>query len=209
LSFSGAFGAAELTSPLWGEFNAENLLVATGLLLAHGYTLGQAITALQSVNPPPGRMQRVPGSVSAPAVIVDFAHTPDALAQVLQSLRAHSTGRVVCVFGCGGDRDAGKRTEMGSIAAQLADHVIVTNDNPREEDPQQIIAGILAGIGAESSHEVIADRALAIQAAIKQSAADDVVLIAGKGSENFQLIGGRSEAFSDAEVAAAALGAAS
>jgi UDP-N-acetylmuramoyl-L-alanyl-D-glutamate--2,6-diaminopimelate ligase len=209
LKFSGGFGVAELVSPMWGDFNAENLLVATGLILAHGYTLEQAITALQSVRPPPGRMQLVEGSESAPTVIVDFAHTPDALLQALQTVRTHSSGRVVCVFGCGGNRDEGKRTEMGAIAAQLADHVIVTNDNPRDEDPQQIVAAIVEGITADSSHEVITDRATAIRTAIEQSAADDVVLIAGKGSENFQLTGTSAEAFSDAAVAAEILGATS
>ena len=209
LEFSGAFGSGELRSSMPGSFNAENLLVATGILLANGYTLGQAITALQSVTPPPGRMQRVQSKQGGPTVVVDFAHTPDALTKVLTSIRPQVKGRIICVFGCGGDRDQGKRAEMGAIAVRLADHVIVTNDNPRNEDPAQIFAGIQAGMDDSSSHEVVPDRAAAIQAAIRMADLQDWVLIAGKGSENTQIIGDKAESFSDADVAAAELEGAS
>jgi UDP-N-acetylmuramoyl-L-alanyl-D-glutamate--2,6-diaminopimelate ligase len=205
LSFSGAFGEAELTSPLWGRFNAENLLVATGLVVARGYTLHQAITALQSASLPPGRMQLLKGATEAPAVVIDFAHTPDALSNALRTVRLHCRGRVICVFGCGGNRDQGKRSEMGAIAGQLADHLVVTSDNPRDEDPQEIIDAIVAGIENGARYQVIADRAEAIATAIHSAGADDVVLVAGKGSENYQLIAGRAESFSDEVVAGAAL----
>jgi UDP-N-acetylmuramoyl-L-alanyl-D-glutamate--2,6-diaminopimelate ligase len=209
LSFSGAFGEAELASPLWGRFNAENLLVATGLVLAHGYTLEQAITGLQSASLPPGRMQLLKGSADTPAVVIDIAHTPDALANALQTVREHCSGRVICVFGCGGNRDQGKRGEMGKVAGQLADQLVVTSDNPRDEDPQAIIDAIVAGVENGAQYEVIADRAEAIATAIGFACADDVVLVAGKGSENFQLIAGRAESFSDENVASAALRGAS
>ncbi|MGI9291863.1 MAG: UDP-N-acetylmuramoyl-L-alanyl-D-glutamate--2,6-diaminopimelate ligase [Gammaproteobacteria bacterium] len=209
LDLSGAFGEAQLVSSLAGIFNAENLLVATGLIVAQGYTLGQAITALQAVTPPPGRMQRISAPADAPTVFVDFAHTPDALAKVLESVKAHYNGKLICVFGCGGDRDQGKRGQMGAIAAQYADHVVVTNDNPRSEDPQQIMDDIVAGMDAGASYEVIPDRAAAITAAVCQGVAEDVVVIAGKGSENVQIIGDKTTKFSDADVAAKALASAS
>ena len=134
---------------------------------------------------------------------------PDALAQALQTLRGHCGGKVVCVFGCGGERDHGKRSEMGAIAERLADHTIVTSDNPRNENPQDIIDSIVAGITADGSYEVVADRADAITRAISNASAGDAVLVAGKGCENYQLIADRVEAFSDQDVAARALGVAS
>jgi UDP-N-acetylmuramoyl-L-alanyl-D-glutamate--2,6-diaminopimelate ligase len=209
IKFSGSYGAAEMTSALWGRFNAENLLVAVGILLAHEYSLEQAVTALEAGSVPPGRMQVVTGGADDPVVVIDFAHTPDALAQALQTLRGHCGGKVVCVFGCGGERDHGKRSEMGAIAERLADHTIVTSDNPRNENPQDIIDSIVAGITADGSYEVVADRADAITRAISNASAGDAVLVAGKGCENYQLIADRVEAFSDQDVAARALGVAS
>ncbi|MCP4276492.1 MAG: UDP-N-acetylmuramoyl-L-alanyl-D-glutamate--2,6-diaminopimelate ligase [Gammaproteobacteria bacterium] len=209
ISFTGRFGAAEMTSALWGRFNAENLLVAVGILLAHGYSLEQAVVALEASSVPPGRMQVITGSADNPIVIVDFAHTPDALAQALQTLRGHCTGKVVCVFGCGGDRDHGKRAEMGAIAEQLADYVVVTTDNPRDENCRSIIDAIVTGMVDVGSYEVIEDRAEAIARAIHYAEAGDAVLVAGKGSENYQLIADRVEAFSDEDVALGVLGVAS
>jgi UDP-N-acetylmuramoyl-L-alanyl-D-glutamate--2,6-diaminopimelate ligase len=209
ISFTGSFGTAEMTSALWGRFNAENLLVAVGILLAHEYSLEQAVAALEAGSIPPGRMQVIAGSAENPIVIVDFAHTPDALAQALQTLRGHCAGKVVCVFGCGGDRDHGKRSEMGAIANHLADHIIVTSDNPRDENPLAIIDAIVAGIDADASYEVVEDRTDAITRAINNAGSGDAVLVAGKGSENYQLIADRVEKFSDEDVAIRALGVAS
>jgi len=205
LCFGGAYGTAHMQSPLWGHFNAENLLVAAGLLLAHGYTLDAALGALESCSAPPGRMQIVGRYAGMPLVVVDFAHTPDALTKAIGVVRQHCTGKVSVVFGCGGDRDKGKRGEMGSVAAQLADRIIVTDDNPRNEDPQTIVAAIVAGMGAGSNVQVEHDRARAIRCAIETAGPDDVVLLAGKGSESYQLIGTHTLPFADADVATAVL----
>jgi UDP-N-acetylmuramoyl-L-alanyl-D-glutamate--2,6-diaminopimelate ligase len=150
-------------------------------------------------------MQCVPGSAGQPAVLVDFAHTAEALGKALQAARAHCRGRLWCVFGCGGNRDSGKRAPMGRAAVETADHVIVTDDNPRDEDSRQIIADILAGMDSRDTVQVIPDRAAAIQRAIHSAASDDVILIAGKGHEQTQTVAGVSRPFSDLAVAAAAL----
>ena len=205
IEFSGAYGAASLRSKLWGGFNAENLLVSVGILVSQGFSLDEALTAMDAGPVPPGRMEVVHGRTDAPAVIIDFAHTPDALTSALATARRHTGGKLICVFGCGGERDTGKRGEMGAVAGQLADHIVVTSDNPRSEDPAQIIAAIVAGIGA-ASHEVVADRATAIEAAIAAADADDTVLVAGKGAENYQLIGDAVLEFSDRAAAERALG---
>ena len=208
IEFSGAYGAASLHSKLWGGFNAENLLVSVGILVSQGYSLDEALTAMDAGPVPPGRMQVINGGDDTPAVIIDFAHTPDALAQALESVRRHTGGRLLCVFGCGGDRDQGKRAQMGAIADEMADFVVVTSDNPRHEDPLAIIDSIVAGIEGED-YEVVADRAAAIHRAIQDAGKDDSVLIAGKGSENYQVIGDRVAEFSDLLVAEHALGVAS
>jgi len=205
LRFSGAYGSAEIHSPLWGRFNAENLLVAAGILLAHGYDLQQAATALATCEPPVGRMQIVRSKAAVPLVVVDFAHTPDALAKAIEVMREHCSGAVSIVFGCGGDRDKGKRGEMGSVARQLADRVIVTDDNPRYENPDAIIDAILAGMADQENVTIVRDRAHAIATAVAASGPGDAVLVAGKGSENYQLIAGHSAPFSDVAEAAAAL----
>jgi UDP-N-acetylmuramoyl-L-alanyl-D-glutamate--2,6-diaminopimelate ligase len=205
LRFGGEYGAGEMQSPLWGRFNAENLLVAAGLLLAHDYALDAVLAALATCNPPPGRMQIVAKRANAPLVVVDFAHTPDALAKALAVVRQHCAGKVSVVFGCGGDRDKGKRGEMGSVAAQLADRIIVTDDNPRNEDPDAIAVAIVAGMPTGADVQVVHDRAVAIRTAIEAAGPDDVVLLAGKGSENYQLMGALTLPFADAEVAAAML----
>ncbi|MEO7385601.1 MAG: cyanophycin synthetase, partial [Gammaproteobacteria bacterium] len=196
---------ARLASPLWGRFNAENLLVAAGILLASGWPLNRVATALGGCTAPPGRMERVPGSTGGPAVLVDFAHTPDALRKALAAVREHCAGEVWCVFGCGGDRDRGKRAPMGEVAVAGADRVIVTDDNPRDEDPQQIIADILAGVPSLDRLQVVPDRAAAIARAIRLARSGDAVLIAGKGHETVQVTGATRRPFSDVAVAAAAL----
>jgi len=205
LRFDGEYGTAHMQSPLWGRFNAENLLVAAGLLLAHGYTLDAALGALANCNAPPGRMQIVGSRAGMPLVVVDFAHTPDALTKAIQVVRQHCAGKVTVVFGCGGDRDKGKRGEMGSVAAQLADRVIVTDDNPRNEDPRTIVAAIVAGMGVAANAQIVHDHALAIRTAIEAAGSDDVVLLAGKGSESYQLIGTHTLPFADVDVATAVL----
>jgi UDP-N-acetylmuramoyl-L-alanyl-D-glutamate--2,6-diaminopimelate ligase len=196
---------ARLQSPLWGRFNAENLLVAAGILIGSGWSLAQAAGALGSCAAPPGRLERVPGTPGQPTVLVDFAHTPDALGKALAAVREHCAGEVWCVFGCGGDRDRGKRAPMGAAAVNGADRVIVTDDNPRTEDPQQIIADILAGVRSLDRLQVVPDRAAAIERAIRLARPGDAVLIAGKGHETVQISGATSRPFSDVEVAGLAL----
>ncbi len=205
LSFSGDFGESELSSPLWGEFNAENLLVATGSLLALGLKLDEATAALSSCVAPPGRLQRLHGNGRHAEAIVDFAHTPEALQQALSAVRQHTRGQLWCVFGCGGDRDAGKRAAMGEVAASLADQVVLTDDNPRSEDPEAIAADVLAGMPDAERVARIADRSAAIQFALKTAANDDAVLIAGKGHETQQWLADGAVDFSDVAVARAAL----
>ncbi|MDP3032503.1 MAG: UDP-N-acetylmuramoyl-L-alanyl-D-glutamate--2,6-diaminopimelate ligase, partial [Rhodocyclaceae bacterium] len=193
------------TAPLVGRFNASNLLAVTGALLARGETLATIAAVLARLDSPPGRMQTL-GGKAMPLVVVDYAHTPDALEKVLTTLRGTTLargGQLVCVFGCGGDRDAGKRPLMGAIAERLADQVILTSDNPRSEDPQAIIAVIRAGMKKEVASE--ADRAAAIRQAVAQAAANDVILLAGKGHEPYQEIAGVRLPFSDGEHAKSAL----
>ena len=206
LQLSGDFGEGMLESPMWGRFNAENLEMATGVLLALGISMHDAIHALAECAAPPGRMERIQSGEDQPTVVVDFAHTPDALGKALEAVRDHSCGQIWCVFGCGGDRDRGKRGSMGAVAASLADYSVVTDDNPRSEDPQQIIADILAGMGSDAGIQVVRDQKKAIDVAIRSAGTDDVVLIAGKGHELTQLAGGRKRAFSDSAVARSALG---
>jgi UDP-N-acetylmuramoyl-L-alanyl-D-glutamate--2,6-diaminopimelate ligase len=204
LDVRSSWGNATLRSPLLGEFNADNLLTVLGVMLALDIALPDAIEALGQCTAPPGRMQRLGGG-ALPTIIVDYAHTPDALEQALRAVRAHFTGQVACVFGCGGDRDAGKRAAMGAISAALADRVVLTDDNPRSEDPQAIVDAIRAGMPASAAVTVIHDRAQAIRAALAPLAAGDVLLVAGKGHESYQLIGTQRRPFSDLAAADAAL----
>jgi UDP-N-acetylmuramoyl-L-alanyl-D-glutamate--2,6-diaminopimelate ligase len=206
LQLSGDFGTAELHSPLWGRFNAENLVVAAGILLALGFELENALAALAECEAPPGRMEIIRAREPRPTVVVDFAHTPDALGKALETIRDHCEGKVWCVFGCGGDRDRGKRGPMGAVAAKLADRAVITDDNPRDEDPESIVREILAGTGSGECVEVVHDRAAAIGYAIRAAQSDDIVLIAGKGHESQQIVGAEARAFSDAAVARVALG---
>jgi len=192
------WGTAPVVSPLLGRFNAHNLLATLAALLVSGVELDAAVSALAQVEPVAGRLQKL-GGEGKPLVVVDYAHTPDALEKVLQTLREVAAGKLICVFGCGGARDKGKRPLMGEVASRLADEVIVTSDNPRHEDPQAIIAEIVAGMNA--NRQVIEDRALAIAAALRRAAPNDVVLVAGKGHEDYQEIDGKRLPFSDVAVA--------
>jgi UDP-N-acetylmuramoyl-L-alanyl-D-glutamate--2,6-diaminopimelate ligase len=197
----------ELDVRLAGAFNASNLLALIGALLVYGMELDEIARVAQTLTPPPGRMQLL-GGENAPLVVVDYAHTPDALAKALEASREITRARgarLVCVFGCGGDRDAGKRPQMGEAASRLADRVIVTSDNPRFEAPQQIIADILAGAGPTAI--TITDRATAIREAVISAEANDVILVAGKGHEPYQEICGARAPFSDLDQAAQALAA--
>jgi UDP-N-acetylmuramoyl-L-alanyl-D-glutamate--2,6-diaminopimelate ligase len=193
-----------VASPLLGRFNADNLLAVAGVLHAFGAEPPAIAKLLSQLQPIHGRMNRLGGN-GRPVVVVDYAHTPDALEQALSSLRAHARGRLLCVFGCGGERDAGKRPQMAAIAERLADGVIVTDDNPRGEDGDAIVAGILRGFADASRVIVERDRARAIAIAIDAANADDVVLIAGKGHEPDQDIAGVRHPFDDTGVAKAAL----
>ena len=199
------WGRGEVRARVLGAFNVSNLLAVIATLIAAGLSLDQAIAAVATLEPVPGRLERVGGG-ALPLVVVDYAHTPDALEKALEALRpAVAAGhRLLCVFGCGGDRDPGKRPLMGAVASRLADHVIVTSDNPRGEEPRAIIDQVMSGI-LDGEVEAIEDRQVAIFAALHQARAGDVVLIAGKGHETYQEIAGQRHPFSDREVASAAL----
>lgn len=199
-------GQVEITTPLLGEFNAQNLLASLGALLALGVDVHAAAKALSQAPAIAGRMEIVEAtSDHSPVVVVDYAHTPESLARVLATLRSITTRNLVCIFGCGGDRDATKRAPMGRAAEQGADLVIITSDNPRGEDNEDIAAAILLGMHEPLRVQVIHDRARAIESAIDAAGAGDVVLIAGKGHEARQEIAGMKYEFSDAQVAAQSL----
>lgn len=177
-----------LQLPLLGEFNVQNALAALRCLQALGQPLAALLQAATLLKPVAGRMEQYPLHSGA-VVVVDYAHTPDALQQTLFALRAHCVNHLWCVFGCGGDRDKGKRPLMGQIAEQLADHLILTSDNPRSEEPMQILRDIAAGVSENCSYTLEPDRKLAIKLALLQAQPDDIVLIAGKGHETEQIIG--------------------
>ena len=200
-------GEGAFHSPLVGRFNLMNLLQAVGALVQQGVPLPQLLEGLANFRGVPGRMERVVVGDGGgdPAVLVDYAHTPDGLANALAACRPFTGGRLICVFGCGGDRDRSKRPQMGAIAAQLADQLYVTSDNPRTEDAQQILADVTAGIAPGASMQVEADRAVAIAAAIAAAAPGDLVLIAGKGHEDYQILGTTKVHFDDREEAEKAL----
>jgi UDP-N-acetylmuramoyl-L-alanyl-D-glutamate--2,6-diaminopimelate ligase len=200
-----SWGDARVRSTLLGRFNVSNLLGVAGAMLVSGVPFDCTAAALERIEPVAGRMQRLGGG-DAPLVVVDYAHSPDALEKTLGTLKDVARaggGRLLVVFGCGGERDRGKRPLMGAVAARHADRVVVTSDNPRGEDPAAIIADIVAGI--PGTHEVIEDRRAAIAHAIAHAAAADVVLLAGKGHETYQEIAGRRLPFSDAAEAGRAL----
>lgn len=202
----GDFGSGHIDSRLLGRFNAQNLLAVNGALLALGVPLAEALVMVSRARTVPGRMECFGGGLRAPLVVVDYAHTPDALEKALSAARSHCRGQLFCVFGCGGERDRGKRPQMGAIAARLADRVIVTDDNPRHEDGGAIIREILAGIPDAGPVRVERDRAQAVAEALHAAAPGDVVLVAGKGHEDYQIIGDESRAYSDRDTVSDLLG---
>ena len=195
--------------PLYGDFNTENVLTVLAVMLAMGDSMAKAAQKFAYLKPVMGRMERFGGSVRQPLIFVDYAHTPDALDKVLSSTRKHCQQALWVVFGCGGNRDKGKRSQMGRIAEQRADYVIITDDNPRFENGLDIVNDILAGcssIGRNSGKvEVIQDREQAIQNVIARAAVNDCIVIAGKGHEDYQEIKGQRQAFSDSRVVLEAL----
>ena len=197
-------GRVAVDTALVGRYNVSNLLAVAAVLHDAGLPAAEVARRIADLTPPPGRMERVGGN-GEPLVVIDYAHTPDALENALKALRDVATprdGRLCVVFGCGGDRDKGKRPQMGRIAERLADRVLVTSDNPRSESPQAIIDEILAGM---THAEVETDRATAIRRAVAEAAASDVILLAGKGHEPYQDLGSVRLPFSDVEQAQAAL----
>ena len=204
---SSSWGDGEFSLSLPGDFNVANAVTVLALLLRHGVPMDQACDALSMVDAPAGRMQRVAGPDTAPSVFVDYAHTPAAIEVALRALRAHCKGQLWCVMGCGGDRDAGKRPQMGRAAERVADRIVITSDNPRSESPTEIIDGIVGGLANTEHATIIEDRAAAISWAVEAAAAEDCILVAGKGHENYQLVGDERRDFSDVGVAAKALAA--
>jgi UDP-N-acetylmuramoyl-L-alanyl-D-glutamate--2,6-diaminopimelate ligase len=208
MTVGGSFGSSRVTTRLMGRFNAENAVVVLACLVGLNLPLTGACAALSECDAPPGRMEVIePSTPAKPMAVIDYAHTPDALAKALQALREHCRGALWCVFGCGGDRDPGKRPLMGAVADDLADQIIVTDDNPRSENPRSITLGITAGITSHAAR-VINDRSEAIAAALTEATAGDMVLIAGKGHEDYQIYGDMRRSFSDRTEARKHLGVA-
>lgn len=205
LKLASPWGDGEIRTGLLGSFNVSNLLAAAGTLALLGMPWNQVMHQMEIMQAVPGRMHCMGGEVSQPVVVVDYAHTPDALQQALTALRSHLHGRLVCVFGCGGDRDAGKRPMMARVAESLADRIILTSDNPRGEQPSAIIGDMLAGLERPEHAIVIEDRASAIRRAVRESGSGDIVLVAGKGHENWQELKGQKIPFSDEAAVNAAL----
>jgi len=197
-------GRSEIKNKLIGEFNVSNLLAVAAVLHCRRYDLAQIAHVLSLVSPVQGRMEDVglvEGSGELPGVVVDFAHTPDALEKALTALKPHCHGKLWCVFGCGGERDKGKRPEMGAIAAKYADRMVITADNPRSENVSDIIQDIESGISIGAAYQVELDRSEAVRCAVMNAANDDLILLAGKGHENYQDIGGKKYAYSDRDTA--------
>jgi len=196
-------GEATLRSPLLGRFNASNLLAVLAVLLVAGLPLPEAVIRLARAQPVAGRMEHFGGG-ARPLVVVDYAHTPDALEKALTALREHTHGKLICAFGCGGDRDRGKRPQMGAIAERLADIVILTDDNPRHEDAAAIRSEIRAGM--QGTPTEVADRTSAVRAALAEAGRGDIVLVAGKGHEDYQQIGSERRPYSDRDTVRVLLG---
>ena len=205
ISFISSWGDSRFVLPLPGDFNVANATLVLALLLNRGVPLEAACDVMSQLSAPPGRMQRV--ATDGPAVYVDYAHTPNALEVALQALRAHCRGKLWCVFGCGGDRDTGKRAEMGSAAERWGDQVVITTDNQRYEDALAIIDDIVGGLSHRDEATIIEDRAAAVGWAIGHADDNDVVLLAGKGHEDYQEVAGQRTRFSDFAVAESALAA--
>ncbi|WP_426816933.1 UDP-N-acetylmuramoyl-L-alanyl-D-glutamate--2,6-diaminopimelate ligase [Winslowiella sp. 2C04] len=205
ITFESSWGNGVIDSRLMGAFNVSNLLVALATLLSLGYPLDGLIATGNQLQPVCGRMEvfNAPGKAT---VVVDYAHTPDALEKALEAARLHCKGQLWCVFGCGGDRDKGKRPLMGAIAEQFSDVVVITDDNPRGEEPAAIVEGILSGLLDAGRARVVHGRAQAVTNVIMQAQEDDVVLVAGKGHEDYQLVGNRRLDYSDRVTVARLLG---
>jgi len=201
-----AQGEHLLRSSLLGRFNLSNVLAAIGALLGLEYALDEILKVLPKLEGPVGRMQRLGGG-SKPLVVVDYAHTPDALEKVLLALRPHAKGKLLCLFGCGGDRDRGKRALMAEVVERLADGVLVTDDNPRTEAPSNIFDDIRAGFTVPDRIQFVPGRGAAIARMIASASADDVIVLAGKGHEDYQEINGERHDFSDLVEAEKALNA--
>jgi len=194
----------DVRSGVYGEFNVSNLLAVAGVLKALNWNDKEIAAALSGATPVPGRMERFGHDKQGPVVVVDYAHTPDALQHALSALRPHTRGTLWCVFGCGGDRDRGKRSLMGRVADELADHVVLTDDNPRTESPEQIIKDIEQGMNRP--HRVIRPRERAVRETIAEAEVSDLVLLAGKGHEDYQEIGKERLHYSDRELVQEILG---
>ncbi len=198
IQFESSWGAGAFDSMLLGRFNASNLLAVLAVLLQQGMPMATALQRLAELHTVPGRMECFGGG-DQPLVVVDYAHTPDALEQAITALRPYTLGQLTCLFGCGGDRDQGKRPQMGAIAERLCDRVIVTDDNPRSEDGDQIIADILSVVTQPDAIQIERNRAEAISGAIATAAAGDLLLVSGKGHETIQQCGDICLYFSDRE----------
>ncbi|MEQ4674247.1 UDP-N-acetylmuramoyl-L-alanyl-D-glutamate--2,6-diaminopimelate ligase [Providencia vermicola] len=205
IHFDSTWGNGAFESPLMGAFNVSNLLVAMATLLMMDYPLEQLLASTSTLSPVCGRME-VFSAPNKPTVVVDYAHTPDALEKALAAARLHCKGQLWCVFGCGGDRDKGKRPLMGAAAEEWADKIIITDDNPRSEDPMDIINDIMAGLLDSSRALAIPGRPEAVTNTILQASPDDVIVLAGKGHEDYQIIGNRKLDYSDRLTVARLLG---
>ena len=206
IRIDGPWGSEEFHTSLLGKFNASNLLAAAGTLALLGMPWSQVLHQLEVMQPVPGRMMRLGGESGQPVVVIDYAHTPDALEHALSAARAHLDGQLTCVFGCGGNRDQGKRPQMGRAAEMLADSVFITSDNPRDESVSSIIEDVMAGFESPDKATIEPDRAAAIQKAIENCQPGDIVLVAGKGHETWQEIRGQKIPFSDESTILTALG---
>lgn len=204
VSVQTPWGSGEFQTPILGKFNISNLLATIAAICLSGVPFFDALYYVSQLSPVPGRMQAFEKNNSA-KIVVDYAHTPDALEKALSALREHCDGKLICVFGCGGDRDRGKRPLMANVAEQFADAVIVTNDNPRTEDPQSIANDILQGFSDKKSIQVVLDREKAIKTAVQMANNNDIVLVAGKGHEDYQIIGNKTSPFDDRLVVQQAL----
>lgn len=201
---NSSWGNGVLSAPLLGRFNVSNVLAAMGVMLVLGYDFDELLATAPKLQPVTGRMECFGGG-NAPLAVVDYAHTPDALDKALQALRVHCKGQLWCLVGCGGDRDRGKRPMMAAMAEQYADRVILTDDNPRTEEPARIMADMVAGLRDPAAVQVEHDRVKAINLAIRQASKQDIILVAGKGHEDYQIIGTDKRHYSDRETVAAAL----
>lgn len=201
---NSSWGNGVLSAPLLGRFNVSNVLAAMGVMLVLGYDFNELLATAPQLQPVTGRMECFGGG-DTPLAVVDYAHTPDALEKALQALRVHCQGQLWCLVGCGGDRDRGKRPMMAAMAEQYADRVILTDDNPRTEEPARIMADMVAGLRDPAAVQVEHDRVKAIALAIGQASKQDIILVAGKGHEDYQIIGTDKRHYSDRETVAAAL----